>query len=99
MSEGAPGREGGDRGEEEARGSLVRSDSTGLCRRSPQVSANDFVSLAAMQEGKKGGEGRGECGLLIGSVRGRNGRALTRIEGEELRGRKRSLQVSVQGGR
>jgi hypothetical protein len=36
--------------------------------------------------GEKGGEGRGECGLLIGSVRGRNGRALTRIEEEELWG-------------
>jgi hypothetical protein len=33
MSEGAPERGGGDRGEEEARGSLARSDSTGvLCR-------------------------------------------------------------------
>jgi hypothetical protein len=32
--------------------------------------------------GEKGEEGRGECGLLIGSVRGRNGRVLTRIEEE-----------------
>jgi hypothetical protein len=36
--------------------------------------------------GENEGEGRGECGLYIGTGWGRNGRALTRIEGEELRG-------------
>jgi hypothetical protein len=48
--------------------------------------------------GKSEGEGRGECGLYIGTGWGRNGRALTRIEEEKLRGRKRSPAYSTAGG-
>jgi hypothetical protein len=64
MSEGAPEREGGDRVEEEARGSLARSKSTGdLCRFAvlhraiPQRPSDEL-------EGKQREKGAEELGYL-----------------------------------
>jgi hypothetical protein len=46
-------------------------------------SGDEFCQPCGDAGGEKGGGGRGECGLLIGSVRGRNGRAFNRIEAEK----------------
>jgi hypothetical protein len=48
MSEGAPERGGGDRGEEEARGSLVWSESTGGVCRDAVLRREIVVDLAAV---------------------------------------------------
>jgi hypothetical protein len=57
-------------------------------RKCPGMSADERTSDeesrrpgGTIGRGKRG-EGRGDCGLLIGSVRGRIGRAFNRIEGE-----------------
>jgi hypothetical protein len=46
----------------------------------PRSTMSDCVSLAASYAGGGKGDGGGECGLLIGVARGRNGRAFTGIE-------------------
>jgi hypothetical protein len=66
MLEGAPERGGGDGEEEEARGSLARSESmdyaNGLCRFRRAI-----LSALRRCRREKEGEGRGECGLYIGT--------------------------------
>jgi hypothetical protein len=49
-------------------------------RRGLQTPAINFAGLAVSRAGGGKGDGVGECGLLIGVARGRNGRALRRIE-------------------
>jgi hypothetical protein len=58
---GAKGRGRGQRGKS---GYLADVGIDGLCRRSPQVPRRDFVSLAAMQEGKKREKVEGSAGFI-----------------------------------